>query len=130
MKLKLCWDYAYDVPLISSLKTLLANNDILEEVFWFNKVKESGRTELYILQVLLGHKRSDGLIGDYCDGDVCNKDSAVAHPLFSTNPKALQILLFYDDLEVVNPLGSYTKKHKIGKSLQCTRVYITTYTFL
>ncbi len=54
--------------------------------------------------------RSDNLLGDYCDGDACS-----SHPLFSADPEALQILLFYDDLEVANPLGSYTKKHKIGE---------------
>ncbi len=57
-----------------------------------------------------GHKRNDELIGDYCDGEACK-----AHPLFSQDHQALQILLFYDDLEVVNPLGSHTKVHKLGK---------------
>ena len=37
-----------------------------------------------------------------------------SHPLFSVNPYALQIIGYYDDLEVVNPLGSYVKKHKLG----------------
>lgn len=60
--------------------------------------------------MLRGHERNDGLLGDYCDGE-----SYKNHPLFSTNGNNLQILLFYDDLEVVNPLGSYTKKHKVGE---------------
>ena len=37
-----------------------------------------------------------------------------AHPLFKTDPTALQIQLYYDDVEVVNPLGSNTKVHKLG----------------
>ena len=37
-----------------------------------------------------------------------------SHPLFSVDPYALQIIGYYDDLEVVNPLGSYIKKHKLG----------------
>ena len=49
-------------------------------------------------------------MGDYCDGD-----SFKEHPLFSQDPTALQIMVFYDDMEVVNPLGSYTKKHKLGE---------------
>ena len=35
-------------------------------------------------------------------------------PLFSTDPCALQIMLYYDELEVCNPLGSKAKKHKLG----------------
>ncbi len=50
------------------------------------------------------------MIGDYCDGEACK-----THPLFSVDFQALQILLFYDDLEVVNPLGSHTKVHKLGE---------------
>ena len=38
------------------------------------------------------------------------------HPLFSTNPKALQILLYYDDFEIANPLGAKATIHKIGKT--------------
>ena len=60
-------------------------------------------------QILRGHNRSDDLISDFCDGEAFQ-----SHPLFSTDPHALQILLFYDDLEVTNPLGSHTKVHKLG----------------
>jgi len=55
----------------------------------------------------------DGIIVDFCDGDVYAN-----HPLFSRDPRAIQILLYYDDVEVVNPLGSKTSKHKFGK-LNC-----------
>ena len=34
--------------------------------------------------------------------------------MFSTDPFALQIIGYYDELEVVNPIGSYVKKHKLG----------------
>ena len=34
-KLKLCWDYAYDIPLLSSLRSFLSNRQVLEEVFLF-----------------------------------------------------------------------------------------------
>jgi len=56
------------------------------------------------------HQRNDGLIVDYCDGYVFS-----CHPLFSRNHKAIQIILYYDEVEVVNPLGSKTSKHKVGK---------------
>ena len=47
------------------------------------------------------HQRHDEMIADYCDGQVYRQ-----HPLFSRDPHALQIILYYDDVEVVNPLGS------------------------
>jgi hypothetical protein len=56
------------------------------------------------------HRRKDGLITDYCDGYAFS-----LHPLFSRDPQALQIILYYDEVEVVNPLGSKTSKHKVGK---------------
>ena len=49
-------------------------------------------------------------MSDYCDGSE-NKD----HPLFSVHANGLQILLYYDDVELCNPLGSSRKKHKVGK---------------
>ena len=52
----------------------------------------------------------EGLLGDYCDGSAFNY-----HPLFSTDPTALQIMLYYDDVEVVNPIGSRTNTHKLGE---------------
>lgn len=45
------------------------------------------------------------------------------HPLFARDPKAIQILLYYDECEVVNPLGSKTSKHKFGK-LNVVNIYI------
>jgi len=46
---------------------------------------------------------------DFCDGaHYCT------YPLFNENPKALQIFLYYDEIEVCNPLGSSKGKHKLG----------------
>ena len=36
-----------------------------------------------------------------------------AHPLFSSDVHALQIIAYYDEMEIVNPIGSYVKKHKL-----------------
>ena len=55
----------------------------------------------------------DGIIADFCDRNV-----SANHPLFSSDPKAIQIFLYYDDVAVVNPLGSKTSKHKFGKPNQ------------
>ena len=48
---------------------------------------------------------------DFCDGDFF-KD----HPVFTSNPLAIQIqvILYYDDIEVANPLGSKAVNHKLG----------------
>jgi hypothetical protein len=48
------------------------------------------------------HQDND-ILEDFCDGLVYQN-----HPLYSTNPNALQIMLFYDDMEV------RAKTHKLG----------------
>ena len=48
------------------------------------------------------------------DGDFCDAATFRNHPLFSQDPEALQIIGYYDELEVCNPLGSHIKKHKVG----------------
>ena len=57
------------------------------------------------------------IMSDYCDGKIYK-----THPLFSTDPVALQLILYYDELELCNPLGSRRKKHKIGT---CTYLYMS-----
>lgn len=58
-----------------------------------------------------GHRRSDGLLGDYCDGSLYQ-----SHALFSTETVSLQLMIYYDELELCNPLGSKAKLHKVGES--------------
>ncbi len=36
------------------------------------------------------------------------------HPIFSEDTEALQIIAYYDEIELCNPLGSSTKIHKLG----------------
>ena len=48
---------------------------------------------------------------DYCDGE-----SFKVHPLFSRHKESLQILFYYDEVEICNPLGSSRGKHKLGMS--------------
>ena len=61
------------------------------------------------MQVLDGHQRTDNVMEDFCDGKIY-KD----HPLFSQDKSALQIMLYYDEVELCNPLGSRVKVHKLG----------------
>ena len=46
---------------------------------------------------------------DYCDGSTFQE-----HPLYKDHPDGLQIQLYYDDLEICNPLGSKVNKHKLA----------------
>ena len=61
-------------------------------------------------QVENGHISTDGVLRDYCDGT-----EYVKHPLASLDPQFLQLFLYYDDLEVCNPIGSKCIIHKLGK---------------
>ena len=56
------------------------------------------------------HKRNDGLLADYCDGSDFKQ-----HQLFSIYPQSLQLNIYYDDVEICNPLGSKSKIHKLGR---------------
>ena len=48
-------------------------------------------------------------MGDYCDGSTFQE-----HPLYKDHPDGLQIKLYYDDLEICNPLGSKVNKHVLA----------------
>ena len=55
------------------------------------------------------HFSASDVMLDICDGRIYR-----SHPLFSRNVNALQIILNCDDIEIVNPIGSHTKKHKLS----------------
>ena len=65
------------------------------------------------------HGLRDGLMNDYCDGEFFKRN-----PIFQEDPCALQIQLYYDELELCNPLGSKVKKHKLGKQLMIVCILI------
>ena len=48
-------------------------------------------------------------MSDFCDGLIFK-----SHPLFSTDSNALQVIGYYDEVEVVNPIGSFVSKNKLG----------------
>ena len=57
---------------------------------------------------------NNGLLGDFCDGS-----SFKNHPLFASSlddpvPLNVQIIMYYDDVEITNPLGSRRGKYKLG----------------
>lgn len=84
-------DFYYYVPILKNIEFLLRNRDILAEVKNDHKQKK------------------DAYMYDYCDGSLFAESE-----LFSKDPNALQIQLYYDDFETVNPIGTYTKKHKLS----------------
>ena len=68
------------------------------------------KCHLLQFQIQDGHKSHDGFMRDYCDGVAYN-----SHPLFSMRRDCLELILYYDDVEICNPLGSRRCKHKIGE---------------
>ena len=82
----------------------------------FKEVSVCAHTYMLLLhlciQVFKSHERNDGLLGDLCDGSIYKN-----HPLFSITTHtpetlSLQIVIYYDDVEINNPLGSRRGKHR------------------
>ncbi|XP_062499071.1 uncharacterized protein LOC134176418 [Corticium candelabrum] len=82
--------YCYDVDFLKSLESLLQIDELLE-------------------QIENPHFNESDVMADMCDGEAFR-----SHPLYGIDPQALQVILYYDDLEICNPLGSSVKKHKLG----------------
>ena len=56
--------------------------------------------------------RNDGLLGDFCDGSLFKN-----HPVFRLDPLAIQLILYFDEIEPGNPLGSHHGIHKLGRPI-------------
>ena len=81
--------YAYYIPFLPSLSKLLSCPDVVNVVS--EGIKDDGEF-LY---------------------DVCHGDLVKQHPLYLIDKNFLKFKLFCDDVEVVNPIGSHTKVHKL-----------------
>ena len=88
-------NYAYVIPFKEALQSFLNNSEVK---FYLDN----------------DHFSPDDIKEDICDGEIFSN-----HPLYQAYPKALQILLYYDDLEMTNGLGSHVTKHK------CAMMYWT-----
>ena len=58
---------------------------------------------------------------DFCDAQLI-KESEV----FKKDPKALQLIMYYDEIEIANPLGAKAGIHKLGAiphSYTCTCIH-------
>ncbi|XP_066509632.1 uncharacterized protein [Hoplias malabaricus] len=82
--------YFYYIPLVKSLEQLLSHPVVLA---MFDKGIE---------------KCKAGFLKDIIDGDIMK-----SHPLFSVKPNALQLILYTDEIELCNPLGSHASKNKL-----------------
>ena len=60
------------------------------------------------------HQSCGDFLTDVCDGS-CYKE----HQVFSNHPTALQIIAYYDDISITNPLGSSKNKYKLGRYTTC-----------
>ena len=98
------------VPILKKLERLLENEDVITQVNTCNAYKK--KYGQFIYHIYRGHSsQQSGVINDYCDGQ-----NYRSHPLFSKSELvSLQIFLYYDDIEVVNPIGSHKTVHKLGK---------------
>ena len=81
--------YQY-VPILETLKYLLKFEDIFSEV-------------------INGNVSTDRKLRDICDGSLYKEN-----PLFSQNHRELQIILYFDDFNIVNPFGNKVKKYKLS----------------
>lgn len=84
---QICFAY---VPILETLKLVLRN----EEVQSYLSMPDSNETDIYRTP---------------CDGSVVKSSE-----FYKRFPKALKIILYFDEYETVNPLGSKTGKHKLG----------------
>ena len=81
----------YYVPIKESLCSLFSDKSVVEE---------------YIHSLNINHNANE--LQDILDGSVYKNNQ-----FFQSNPRSLQIILYCDAFEVVNPLGSAKSKHKI-----------------
>ena len=72
------------------------------------------------LQIFNPHKAPNGILNDYCDGS-----NFAQHEVFSKDPHALQVQLYYDDIDICNPIGSKSVIHKLGKfTISTAMIYL------
>ena len=79
------------VPILKTLDVVLHHEDVLGEILCNDEIAESG------------HLKS------YCDGL-----NYYSNELFASEKLTLELVLYHDDFNIVNPLGNKTVKYKIS----------------
>ena len=67
-----------------------------------------------VLQVFKNRSNDTQYLYDYCDGEVYKN-----HAVFRADDSALQIVMYTDEIETANPLGSYRGHHKLSNHYIC-----------
>ena len=80
--------YGYIIPFLKNIEQLMSMPEVL---FW---VKNS-------------HKTLDGISRDICDGSFMQNVS------IGNGALHIEVVLYLDDIEIVNPIGTHVKKHKL-----------------
>ena len=76
------------IPILQSIEHLLSNSRILDMV--------------------LNTNQQNNAFYDICDGEIFKNNR-----IFTAHQNGLQIILYHDEIEVCNPLGSHNGKHKL-----------------
>ena len=100
------------VPLIENIQWLLQNRDVYEEV---STIKYTSIIIIFcecivLFQIFKTHTNNSEYMYDFSDGQIYKE-----HPLFSKDHRALQLIMYTDEVETANPLGSYRGQHKLSK---------------
>ena len=83
-------DYFYHVPIAKTLKQLVQHPEIYE-------------------QIQNPHISTDRVYRDICNGSVCTDN-----PDIMLDPSTITLVAYFDEIELCNPLGSASKKNKLG----------------
>ena len=89
-KMVLRTDVFHYIPIEETLKKLLKCPDIVYQIDNF-------------------HGSTNDTLMDMCDGSIFK-----THAIFKADKRTIQIIAYFDEVEVCNPLGSNAKKHKLG----------------
>ncbi|XP_044593370.1 histone-lysine N-methyltransferase, H3 lysine-79 specific-like [Cotesia glomerata] len=83
------------------------------DTFQYVPIIETLKLDIYnpnVLEAILHEQKSpEGILSSFLD-----EQHAETHEFLQQHPHALRLQLYYDELEIVNPLGSKTGIHKLG----------------
>ena len=92
-------DCCYEISLIDSATLAKYGHHSGPGFLWF----------ITIIFPSSSHATTDGFLSEYCDGESLRENK-----LFQEDPTAFQIQLYYDEVEICNPIGSKIKIRKLG----------------
>lgn len=96
--------------MLPGLRSLLQHTDIYDEVSQVNYITIIKCVYTYsTFKVCRSHKRADNLLSDICDGELFK-----THELFSRDATALELIMYFDEVEPCNALGAQAGIHKLG----------------